>query len=219
MKKAIIYGGQNAQVGEFLVNRLLPGKNIRSVGAFVFLDHIYPTKLTRIGESVPTGELAHPHRGIATFSYVFSGKLTHYDSRGHHSTIGAGGVQWMKAGNGIIHDEQPFVDDISGQIFHSLQCWINLPSSVKAEDPAYMALQAEDIPAVALPDGAGNLRVLLGSFGMAISPIPVFASEFIYHLQLAPRSRFRIAVKEGLEYGVFVPAREVFVNGGPLAKS
>jgi redox-sensitive bicupin YhaK (pirin superfamily) len=221
MKQSVqqIYGGVNAQVGEFLVNRLLPGNRINAVGPIVFLDHIYPKQLKRSGETIPTGDFAHPHRGIATFSYVLNGKLTHYDSRGNRNTIGAGGIQWMNAGNGIIHDEQPFVDDVSGQIFHSLQFWINLPSAVKAKDPAYMSLQPEDVPSVTLPGGSGELKVLLGVCGATVSPIQTFAGEFVYHLQLSPRSRFSLARKQGIEYAAFVPAAEVLVNGNSVSKS
>lgn len=215
----ISYGGVNAQVGDFLVNRLLPNKLVISVGPIVFLDHVYPTQIKTNGEQIPSGEFAHPHRGIATFSYVFSGKLTHYDSKGHKSTINAGGIQWMKAGNGIIHDEQPFVDETTGSTFHSLQFWINLPSSVKAETPFYQPLQSEDVPEIVLPEGAGTLRVLLGTCGAVSSPIPIFMNEFIYHIRLAPKSRFMLSSREEMEYGGFIPDQEIVVNGEPLGRS
>ncbi|MCG2616764.1 pirin family protein [Terrimonas sp. NA20] len=214
-----IYGGVNAQVGEFLVNRLLPGKPVDAVGPVVFLDHIYPMQLKTVGETIPTGDLAHPHRGIATFSYVLSGKLTHYDSRGNRNTISAGGIQWMNAGNGIIHDEQPFADETSGPLFHSLQCWINLPAAVKAKEPAYMSLQSQDIPVVTLPEGAGELKILLGVCGDTRSPVRTFSEEFVYHLRLSPRSRFSLPAKQGIEYAAFVPAAEVMVNGESVSES
>src|ERR1700748_1901377 len=116
-----LYRGVNSKVGELLVNRLLPSGTLCSVGSIVFLDHIYPVDLGHEHSPLPTGEFAHPHRGIATFSYVLSGSLSHYDSRGNHSIISAGGLQWMKAGNGIIHDEKPFIMENDGPTFHSLQ--------------------------------------------------------------------------------------------------
>lgn len=215
----IVYGGINSKVGDFLVNRLLPGRKIEAVGPFVFLDHLYPVELKSDASSIPNGDAAHPHRGIATFSYVFNGSLTHYDSKGHHDTISSGGVQWMKAGNGIIHDEQPFVTEMSGKLFHSLQFWINLPSEVKAEEPEYMAVQSEKIPELELPDNAGKLRILLGAFGSLSSPVRNFNREFIYHIKLNPRSSFSMTGRNGLKYAAFVPTNEVLVNETLAGKS
>ncbi|HKO81604.1 MAG TPA: pirin family protein [Chitinophagaceae bacterium] len=221
MKNTIktVYGGVNSKVGDLLVNRLIPARKIESVGPIVFLDHVYPKEVNEDANSLPTGVFAHPHRGIATFSYVFSGNLSHYDSRGNHSIIGAGGVQWMKAGNGIIHDEMPFTQKASGNIFHSLQFWINLPSDIKKEEPEYQAVQAHDVPEISLPDNAGVLRVLLGEFGTVQSPIKTFRKEFIYHIRLNPKSRFSFNGKTTLEYGAFVPTKEVSINDVQIGKS
>ena len=221
MKKEIksIYGGVNSKVGDLLVNRLIPGRRIESVGSIVFLDHVYPKEVQETAASIPTGDFAHPHRGIATFSYVFSGGLVHYDSRGNRSSITAGGVQWMKAGNGIIHDEQPFAEKDNGKLFHSLQFWINLPSKNKTEEPEYMALQAAEVPEVILPENSGVLRVLLGEFGCAVSPVNIFNKEFIYHIRLNPKSVFSLRTREGMEYGILLPEKEVMVNGTSIGNS
>src|SRR6186713_1105381 len=94
------YGGANSTVGDLLVNRLLPNRYVQAVGPFVFLDHVYPVEQNPRAVKPPTGDFAHPHRGMATLSYVLSGGLEHFDSRGHHGIVSAGGMQWMKAGNG-----------------------------------------------------------------------------------------------------------------------
>jgi len=220
MKKKIsaIHGGVNSKVGDLLVNRLLPGRKIEAVGPFVFLDHVYPVELKN-DASIPNGDFAHPHRGIATFSYVLSGNLSHYDSRENYDTINTGGIQWMKAGNGIIHDEQPFITGTNERLFHSLQFWINLPSKNKAEEPEYMAVQSKNIPEINLPDNAGILRVLLGEFGSTSSPIKTFSREFIYHIKLNPESIFNIAGRSKLEYAAFIPTSEVSVNDALIGKS
>jgi len=152
MKRKItsVYGGANFRVAGFLVNHLIPVSGIERVGPIVFLDHVYPCALKNESRSIPTGEFAHPHRGIATLSYVFGGNLSHYDSRGNHDVISPGGVQWMKAGNGIVHDEQPFFTKENDGTFHSLQFWINLPSVIKAEQPEYMAVLSEQVPEILL---------------------------------------------------------------------
>jgi redox-sensitive bicupin YhaK (pirin superfamily) len=221
MKKeiAIRYGGKNSYVGELLVNRLLPNEQVFGVGPIMFLDHIYPTFLDRKDTESPRNN-AHPHRGIATFSYLFEGALAHSDSRGNSGVVEAGGVQWMKAGNGILHDEQPasrFFEQ--GGTLHSLQFWINLPAVVKAEDPEYQQVGSKDIPEGILPDAAGSIRVLLGSCGEYTSPVKTFNNEFIYHIKLNPKSTFTYSTKANLEYGVFIPSSEVFVNGEIFGKS
>jgi redox-sensitive bicupin YhaK (pirin superfamily) len=214
-----IDNGINSRVGKFLVNRLLPNRDAAAIGPIVFLDHLYPLTLKPEIASMPTGEFAHPHRGIATFSYVLKGKLRHFDSRGNYDIIGAGGVQWMKSGNGIIHDEQPLPDTENGNVFHSLQFWINLPSKNKPEDPEYMAVQAEEIPRIILPDDAGAMHILIGEFGCDASPVKTFSKEFIYHLELSPKSVFSLSTKEGIGYAAFVPENEVVINETPVSKS
>lgn len=213
-----INDGINSAVAEFLVNRLLPYRDIPAVGPFVFLDHLYPTEVKADKSTTPDGTFAHPHRGIATFSYVFEGGLSHYDSLGNFNQIAAGGVQWMKAGKGIIHDEQPFAGNPDKR-FHSVQFWINLPSANKAEAPEYMALQSEDVPEIDLPENAGTLRVLIGEFGCATSPIKTFSRQFVYHIKLSPKSVYRFPVRAGLEYAAFVPAGDIYINGQAAGKS
>ncbi|WP_374163596.1 pirin family protein [Arcticibacter sp. MXS-1] len=105
MKKQIriSISGQNTIVADFLVNRLLPNDQIIKVGPFVFLDHLYPKLHKGQTPEAYSGQNAHPHRGIATFSYVLSGELQHFDSRNHQGIVEEGGAQWMKAGSGIVH--------------------------------------------------------------------------------------------------------------------
>jgi redox-sensitive bicupin YhaK (pirin superfamily) len=214
-----IYSGVNSRVGDFLVNRLLPGNNLQAIGPMVFLDHVYPTTLRKYKHDIPTGEFAHPHRGIATFSYVLNGSLAHFDSRGNHDTISTGGFQWMKAGNGIIHDEQPFATPEFGELFHSLQFWINLPAAAKLEEAEYVAVQAEQIPELILPNDIGILLVLVGEFGCTVSPVKTFSRQFIYHIKLNPKAIFNFRSKPGLEYGIFIPSNEILVNNTIVGKS
>ncbi|GAB3573024.1 pirin family protein [Hymenobacter daeguensis] len=207
-------GGTNAKAGSFLVNRLLPSRMVAAVGPFVLLDHLYPTRFECQTPKTPSGETAHPHRGLATFTYVLSGVLEHYDSRGHHGVAAAGGAHWLKAGAGVLHDETPGLSFLAtGGVLHALQFWINLPDRHKADAPAYLALKPTAIPEVLLPDAAGSLRVLLGVLGDAASPVPTSSPQFLYHLQLSPKATFTLATKVGLDYAAFVPAEPVRVNG------
>ena len=210
----------NSKVGDLLVNRLLPGSEVRAVGPFVFLDHLYPTEQKAKIPTLPSGKFAHPHRGIATFSYIFSGSLEHFDSHGGHGIVEAGGAQWMKAGNGVVHDEHSSPEfQRTGGILHSLQFWINLPAKNKAEAPDYLALHPSDIPEIELPDHAGTLRVVIGNIGEKRSPVKTYSEQFLYHIILQPKSKFTFAVPVQQEAAAFVPLNEVTINGSDFGKS
>jgi len=218
-KIAAVFGGTNAQVGELKVNRLLPNRYIQAVGPFVFLDHLYPFQQASKTPSPKNGKHAHPHRGIATFSYLFSGELEHYDSMGNYGIVKAGGAQWMKAGNGIIHDEAMSPEfQQRGGVLHALQFWVNLPAKNKAEDPKYLAVQPEDIPEADL-NGSGTLRVLIGSYNDKVSPVETYTEQFAYHIRLKEKSGFTLNAKAGLEYAAFVPQSEVVINNQPVQDS
>lgn len=222
MAKQILktYGGKNAKVEDILVNRLLPGKEMKSVGPFVFLDHIYPVMQQPQQPAPISKTAAHPHRGIATFSYMLSGALEHLDSLGNHAIVEAGGVQWMNAGNGIIHDEHHSTAfQQKGGLFHGMQFWINLPAAQKAGMPEYKAVDANNIPEVILPDEAGVLRVLIGICGVEKSPVKTYTRQFLYHVKLNPKSAFTLPTQAGIEYAAFIPAEEINVNDNTFGKS
>ncbi|MFD2163104.1 pirin family protein [Paradesertivirga mongoliensis] len=216
MKKdiAINYGGTNSRVGELLVNRLVPNHFIHAVGPFVFLDHLYPTEQKPKAAKPVSGEFAHPHRGIATFTYIFSGELEHFDSKGNRGTVGAGGAQWMKAGNGIIHDEGPSpAFQREGGLLHGTQFWINLPGKNKLEEGKYLALHSAEIPEIELPGDAGVVRVVIGKLGEKVSPVETYSEQFIYHVKLNAKSSYVFKTQPGIEYAAFVPVKGVKING------
>jgi len=116
----------------------------------------------------------HPHRGIETITYVLAGNVDHGDSLGNKGTIGAGDVQWMTAGSGIIHQEMPHGND-RGEM-HGFQLWANLPSSLKMTAPRYQDVKANDIPAVTDDDGT-SVRVICGTFWGKAGPVDDVAAE------------------------------------------
>ena len=101
----------------------------------------------------------HPHRGIETITYVLAGNVHHGDSLGNRGNLGAGDVQWMTAGRGIMHQEMP-QGDADGRM-HGFQLWANLPSSLKMTAPRYQDIAANDIPDVVDDDGT-RVRVIVG---------------------------------------------------------
>jgi len=104
----------------------------------------------------------HPHRGIETITYVLSGTVQHGDSLGNRGSLGAGDVQWMTAGSGILHQEMPKGDE-RGRM-HGFQLWANLPRSLKMTDPRYQNILAKDVPEVVDDDGT-RVRVVVGESG------------------------------------------------------
>jgi redox-sensitive bicupin YhaK (pirin superfamily) len=119
----------------------------------------------------------HPHRGIETITYVLAGTVEHSDSMGNHGVIGAGDVQWMTAGRGIVHREMP-KGDPDGRM-HGFQLWANLPATLKMTAPRYQDVKAADIPVVTDDDGT-RARVVCGSFWGRKGPVDEVAIDPVY---------------------------------------
>jgi redox-sensitive bicupin YhaK (pirin superfamily) len=116
----------------------------------------------------------HPHRGIETITYVLAGTVDHGDSLGNRGTLGAGDVQWMTAGSGILHQEMP-QGDPRGRM-HGFQLWANLPSRLKMTAPRYQDIKGAEIPEVVDDDGT-RVRVICGEFFGKRGPVNGIAAE------------------------------------------
>ena len=116
----------------------------------------------------------HPHRGIETITYVLAGDVEHGDSLGNRGTLGAGDVQWMTAGRGILHQEMP-KGDTQGRM-HGFQLWANLPSSLKMTAPRYQDIKAAEIPDVTDDDGT-RVRIVCGDFWGRRGPVQGVAAD------------------------------------------
>lgn len=212
MKKQISFSGegQRADIGEMTIYRILPNRYTDAVGPFVFLDHIAPA----VHHSpIKGGTGAHPHRGIATLSYIVHGEDEHFDSYGNHAKVSSGGVQWMKAGNGIIHEENLTVDpETNDNLTHGFQFWINLPAVNKAEKPEYLAIQANDVPRQTLENGNGWIKIIVGAYENLHSVISDYSRQFLYHLHLEAGKQFLITTEPGLEYAALVALGSVLIN-------
>ena len=116
----------------------------------------------------------HPHRGIETITYVLAGNVSHGDSLGNQGTLGAGDVQWMTAGSGILHQEMPKGDG-KGRM-HGFQLWANLPASLKMTTPRYQDVLSRDIPVV-VDDDDTTVRIVCGSFWGKKGPVEGIAAD------------------------------------------
>ena|SRR5438477_7656206 len=119
----------------------------------------------------------HPHRGIETITYVLAGTVEHGDSMGNRGRIGAGDIQWMTAGRGIIHQEMPKGD--GGGRMHGFQLWANLPSSLKMTAPRYQDVKAADVP-TAVDDDGTEVRIVCGSYRGRRGPVDDVAARPVY---------------------------------------
>lgn len=135
----------------------------------------------------------HPHRGIETITYVLAGTVDHGDSLGNQGKLGAGDIQWMTAGSGILHQEMP-KGDAQGRM-HGFQLWANLPSSLKMTAPRYQDVKGTDIPEV-VDDDATRVRVICGEFWGKSGPIDGVAADPRYlDVYIPPGARKRLAVE------------------------
>jgi redox-sensitive bicupin YhaK (pirin superfamily) len=147
--------------------------NTKDFDPFLLLDDFR----NDVPEDYLSGFPWHPHRGIETITYVLAGTVQHGDSMGNSGVIGAGDVQWMTAGSGIIHQEMP-KGDHTGRM-HGFQLWGNLPSSLKMTAPRYQEVNAAEIPEIRDDDGT-QVRVVCGSFWGKTGPVDGVAADPIY---------------------------------------
>jgi redox-sensitive bicupin YhaK (pirin superfamily) len=157
--------------GGFMVRRLLPAAQRRSVGPFVFFDHFGPvTEVPGVNHDVRP----HPHIGLATVSYLFDGAIMHRDSLGSEQLIEPGAINWMSAGRGIVHSERrPTALRDQHYVNHGLQLWVALPREHEESAPSFTHTPAAAIPQVNL--GQVQVRVLVGQAFGHTSPVATFA--------------------------------------------
>ena len=153
----------------------------------------WTTSATNNPEDYLKGFPWHPHRGIETITYVLAGSVEHGDSLGNHGKMGAGDVQWMTAGSGILHQEMP-KGDPQGRM-HGFQLWANLPASLKMTDPRYQDIPSSAIPEVTDDDGT-HVRVICGEFWGKKGPVEGVAADPSYlDVSVAPGQRKRLKIE------------------------
>jgi quercetin 2,3-dioxygenase len=157
----IVYATRLREGAGFEVRRAFPLPGLDQVDPFLLLDEMGPTNYPA-GEAV--GAPDHPHRGFETVTYVLAGEYAHEDSAGHCGSLQAGDVQWMTAGDGVIHSEQPSAKiKNEGGRMHGFQLWVNLPARDKRIAPRYQDVRAEAMPTWRSDDGRAQVKVIAGS--------------------------------------------------------
>jgi quercetin 2,3-dioxygenase len=172
-------------IDNLITRRPLPGPGLRSLDPFLALAHHGPQIYPPNNSGLPFGP--HPHRGFETVTFIIEGVLAHQDSAGHESVIGSGGVQWMTAGAGLVHAEvSPEIFKRNGGPIEILQLWINLPARLKMVPPAYLGLDAKDIPKLIQDGGRVTIDLVSGKFGDRAGAYRPLTDMAIAVVRLAP---------------------------------
>ncbi len=184
---------------------------------FLMLDYGAPTRFEPTTQRRGVG--THPHRGFETVTIVYEGEVEHLDSTGGGGVIGPGDVQWMTAGSGILHQEFHSSNYAkAGGPFEMVQLWVNLPAKDKMTKPGYQGITDKQIPAVALADGAGTVRLIAGEQGGAKGPARTFTPMNVWDVRLKAGKAAELPQPEGWTVLVVVLAGNVRVNGGQVLK-
>ncbi|MEK6371992.1 MAG: pirin family protein [Acidobacteriota bacterium] len=190
-----------------IVTRPFPTAHLDQLDPFLLLDRMGPVTH---GPGEAKGAPDHPHRGFETVTYVLAGAIEHQDSQGNHGRIGAGDVQWMTAGSGVIHSEMP-AEEIrrDGGRLHGFQLWVNLPRRDKMMKPRYQELRAAEIPTVTSADGKVTVTVIAGESLGTRATIDTRTPIMYLHVRIAEGARFTQAIPETYNAFAFVIAGEV----------
>jgi quercetin 2,3-dioxygenase len=187
------------------------------ISPFLLLDHAGPQFFPPATHPRGVGE--HPHRGFETVTIVYDGEVEHRDSTGAGGHIGPGDVQWMTAASGILHEEfHSHAFTARGGMLEMVQLWVNLPAVNKMAKPAYQTILDKDIPTVALPAGAGSVRVITGDYEGHKGPARTFTPIDIWDVRLKAGHGKALTVPEGHTLGVAVLAGVIEINGAQAAR-
>src|SRR6266480_4805485 len=141
----------------------------------------------------PKGTPWHPHRGFETVTYMIDGTFRHQDSTGGGGLITNGDTQWMTAGGGLLHIEEPPEELVmSGGLFHGFQLWVNLPARLKMTDPRYQDIRAGQVSLLTSPDGGSLVRVIAGEVGGHAGPGSTHTPITLLHVTLQPGAQLRL---------------------------
>ncbi|RZK43714.1 MAG: pirin family protein [Pedobacter sp.] len=182
--ESIINPSAPHMVGDgFRVHNFFPSGSKLEMSPFFLLD--YNAKIEFSARVNPRGVGVHPHRGFETVTIAYNGAISHHDSAGNSGTIYPGDVQWMTAGSGILHKEY-HEEEFSkkGGVFQMVQLWVNLPAEFKMSTPKYQAIKNSEIVKVMLPDNAGIVEVIAGTFLNTNGSAITFSPVEVYNLRL-----------------------------------
>ena len=202
-----------ADIGNFLVGRLLPFREKRAVGPFVFIDHMGPAALKDYQNmDVPP----HPHIGLSTLTYLFEGSIQHKDSLGSDIEIKPGAVNFMTSGKGVVHSERtPDYLRTTDKNLHGFQIWIGLPKHLEQSEPTFHHTEAAEIPT--WEENGIHYKLIAGEILNHQSPVPIHSPLFF--LEINSKEAQKISIGNALfgEVGMYVLEGNVNIEGNTFS--
>ncbi|HZO21800.1 MAG TPA: pirin family protein [Steroidobacteraceae bacterium] len=185
----LVIDQRRRDLGGFEVGRVLPFATRRTIGPFIFFDHIGPADFA---PGLPPGAdvRPHPHIGLSTVTYLFEGEIMHRDSVGSEQAIQAGEVNWMTAGRGITHSERFEKIRTQGGALHGIQSWVALPGHDEETDPAFSHHSRDELPV--LEAGGVWMRLIAGRAYGVSSPVRTHSPLFYAHCAMKEGSRVQL---------------------------
>lgn len=182
------------------------------ISPFLMLDYAGPAHFPP--SSHPRGVGEHPHRGFETVTILYQGEVEHRDSGGNSGRIGPGDVQWMTAASGVVHEEMHGTEFTRrGGTLEAAQLWVNLPASLKMSSPRYQGILDQEIPLVQLPEAAGTLRVVAGTFSGQKGPAKTFTPINLWDVFLKAGHSLKLTLTDGHTAALSVLQGELRVDG------
>jgi redox-sensitive bicupin YhaK (pirin superfamily) len=189
-----------ASIGNFMVGRLLPFRQKRMVGPFIFIDHMGPVTMND-HENFDVGP--HPHIGLSTLTFLFEGSILHRDTLNNVVEIKPGAVNWMTAGKGIVHSERtPEYLRHSEKSMHGLQIWVALPKELEQMQPEFFHIDKEQIPA--WTEGDVQYKLVAGEAFGKKSPVPVYSKLFMLEIKSDSRQTLKMGHELYGEAGLYI---------------
>lgn len=198
----LIISERSRDIGDFLVGRLLPFREKRMVGPFIFVDHMGPS-LIGPGNYMDIGQ--HPHIGLSTLTYLFEGEIEHRDTTGAQQIIKAGSVNWMTAGKWVIHTErtpQPFRESGLTEQTHGFQIWVALPKEEEDREPSFHHIDADQFPN--WEENGVSYRLIAGSAFGRKNSVPVFSPLFLVEIHASIEAEIDLKGQFEGEIGICV---------------
>lgn len=199
--------------GGFVVGRVLPHAQRHMVGPFIFFDHLGPLDLAP-GIPRELDVRPHPHIGLATVTYLYSGALTHRDSLGCHQEIRPGQVNWMTAGRGITHSERLEYARAHGARMHGIQAWVALPRELEEAEPSFHHHEgAAELPEI--HEGGVSGRLIAGAIDGQAASVRTLSPLFYLHWDMEAGARRGLGTQYP-ERAVYVSSGRIKIDGHPL---
>ncbi len=188
----------------------------RELSPFLLLDYAAPYQFPPGDEKRGVG--AHPHKGFETVTVAYQGELEHRDSSGGGGKIGAGDVQWMTAGHGIVHEEFHSTDFTKkGGTLEMVQLWVNLRAKDKSAAPGYQTLLKAQIPSVALPHDGGTVRVMAGELAGHQGPAKTFTPINLWDVNVRAGATAELPLPDGHTTALLVLSGQLALDGDQTA--